>query len=185
MICVTSVPVYLCAAIYVTLANTIEELAPELSLIQAIGGALTTVSEGTSAAGINVALTGLALQVLTICVFCGLMADYMGRYVRSSRGERRPSLLFKQFFAFLSTAIVLITVRCIYRLVELHQGYRGKLVQDEGLFIAFEGALVLAAAYALALGHPGRIFGQAKPVDETAPSGSVKLHDMPLMGDRA
>jgi hypothetical protein len=45
----------------------------------------------------------------------------------------------KLFFAFMALAVVLTLVRCAYRLAELHEGYGGELVRDEGLFIGLEG----------------------------------------------
>ena len=42
-------------------------------------------------------------------------------------------------FVFLWAAIFLITIRCMYRVVELNQDHRGKLVRAEALFIALEG----------------------------------------------
>lgn len=156
--CVTTVPLYFCAAIYVTLARTIEELNANLSrvrpellywffipadfislVIQAVGGALSTSSKGTSVAGVNIALAGLSMQVVTICVFCGLMGDFILRYMRSIEVGAKFSPRLRIFFAFLGVAIGFITVRCIYRLVELNQGYSGKLVRDQPLYIVFEG----------------------------------------------
>jgi len=41
----------------------------------------------------------------------------------------------KLYFGFMVLAILLTLARCSYRLAELHEGYRGGLVRDEGLFI--------------------------------------------------
>jgi hypothetical protein len=43
------------------------------------------------------------------------------------------------FFGFMVTAVVITLARCAYRLAELHEGYEGEMVGDEGLFIALEG----------------------------------------------
>ena len=81
-------------------------------------------------------------------LFCAFFADYLVRYFRSGlwrdaasrraadgRAEKRLGL----FFGFMSTAVLLILVRCSYRLAELRDGYRGGLIRDEGLFIGMEG----------------------------------------------
>jgi phosphatidylglycerophosphate synthase len=89
------------------------------------------------------ALVGLSLQVVTMVAFCGFFADYLIRYFRSdiyrsglyTRMGKRPKL----FFSFLALAISLILARCAYRLAELHDGYRGRLIHDEPLFIGLEG----------------------------------------------
>lgn len=36
-------------------------------------------------------------------------------------------------------AMLLTVVRSVYRLVELHEGYSGELIREEGLFIGLEG----------------------------------------------
>jgi hypothetical protein len=43
------------------------------------------------------------------------------------------------FFGFMALAVLLIVVRCVYRLVELREGYTGDLIHDENLFIGLEG----------------------------------------------
>ncbi|RMZ85086.1 hypothetical protein DV738_g102, partial [Chaetothyriales sp. CBS 135597] len=148
---VTLAPVYFCAAIYITLAKTIEELAPRLSrippryfyyilipcdlislVVQGAGGVLSTSSSGRSQIGVNLALAGLAFQVFTIVVFCGFFIDFL---------QITPRI--KIFFGFLAFSVLLITIRCVFRLAELHQGYSGHLVRDEPLYIAFEGAIHL------------------------------------------
>jgi hypothetical protein len=95
---------------------------------------------------------GLSLQVFTIVVFCAFFVDYLVRYFRWSgvrfevggNGDgngggvvdgRRLNL----FFGFMVTAVVITLARCAYRLAELHEGYEGEMVKDEGLFIALEG----------------------------------------------
>ncbi|KAH6847318.1 RTA1 like protein-domain-containing protein [Chaetomium sp. MPI-CAGE-AT-0009] len=106
IICVTSGPVYYCAAIYITLGLAITALPPHLSrtriripphllytifipsdllslALQAAGGALSTSSAGSSALGVNLALAGLSLQVFTMLLFCGLFGDFLVRYFRA------------------------------------------------------------------------------------------------------
>jgi hypothetical protein len=107
-------------------------------IFQAVGGALATSSAGTSQIGTDMALVGLSLQVVVMVGFCCCFGDYLVRYFRSgSTGKfgRRCTL----FFAFMASAVVLILVRCAYRVAELKDGYRGDLIGDEALFIALEG----------------------------------------------
>ncbi|EAQ83263.1 hypothetical protein CHGG_09667 [Chaetomium globosum CBS 148.51] len=205
IICVTSGPVYYCAAIYVTLSNTITALTPTttptlsrlpptlfyyifipsdlLSLVfQAAGGALSTESAGSSTLGVNLALAGLSLQVFTIVLFCGFFGDFLVRYFRVRKGgyevggyevggyegvgdgmgTRPEGRRLKLFFGFMVLAVVLILVRCAYRLVELKEGYGGELVGNEALFIGLEGVLVLVAVYCLMIAHPGFVFKRGR-----------------------
>ena len=64
------------------------------------------------------------------------------RYTRGQRGEPKDKRLpapFKVFLAFLSLAIILILIRCAYRIDELSKGYAGPLIHNQGLFIGLEG----------------------------------------------
>jgi hypothetical protein len=157
--CITTTPVYYCAAIYVTLAATVEYFSPSLSrfkpkffywnfipcdlfslIIQAAGGGLKTQTKGQSLIDIDLALVGLSFQVFTICIFCGFFGDYLYRYFRPGQLEAHAlNLRLKIFLSFLALSILLITTRCVYRLAELHAGYSGNLIRDEGLYIGLEG----------------------------------------------
>jgi hypothetical protein len=111
-------------------------------VMQASGGALSVSSSGKSQIGVDLALAGLSFQVFTIVLFCCFFADYLIRYFRSPQGRTGTATLgvrLKLFFGFMILAVVLTIARCAYRLAELHEGYRGSLIRDEGLFIALEG----------------------------------------------
>lgn len=108
-------------------------------VLQAAGGALSTVSSGVSQVGVDLAMAGLVLQVVFIFTFCALFADYMIRYNRM-RSSRPLVIREKLFFFFLSLSILLILVRSIFRSYELSEGYRDTdLITNEGLFIGLEG----------------------------------------------
>ncbi|KAF7552550.1 hypothetical protein G7Z17_g4242 [Cylindrodendrum hubeiense] len=176
---VTSGPVFYTAAIYVTLAKTIQYLAPEVSRIkpnliwwifipadmvcltlQAAGGALSTVSEGSSQNGVDIAMAGLALQVIVLFVFCVLMTDYLIRYFRSKPTNALSSRM-RLFFGFLAAAVLMILGRCAYRCYELSEGYQDStVITDEGLFIGLEGVLIIIAVFCLCIGHPGFVFNE-------------------------
>lgn len=102
-------------------------------------------------------MAGLALQVIVLTAFIACFADYMVRYLRSSRAAAFDWRL-KTFFTGLSVSIVIILARCAYRVAELKDGYDGELIREEGPFIALEGAAILIAAAALCFGHPGLVF---------------------------
>jgi hypothetical protein len=110
--------------------------------VQTAGGILATISAGTSGTGVNLSLAGLAFQVATMAIFCGLFLDYMVRYFRLRGGAGIKRLRVRLFFGFMSSAILLVMGRCIYRLIELRGGYSGTLFRDEPLFIALEGVWV-------------------------------------------
>ncbi|KAF5665348.1 phospholipid-translocating ATPase [Fusarium heterosporum] len=174
---VTSGPVFYTAAIYVTLSKIIKYFAPEVSrfrpeliwwlfipadivclALQAAGGALSTISQGSSQTGIDVALAGLSLQVVILVIFCALLGDYLWRYFRSGTSSAVNNNI-RIFFGFVSIAVILILARCAFRCYELSKGYQDSdLITDEGLFIGLEGVLIVIAVFCLCVGHPGRVF---------------------------
>ena len=110
--------------------------------LQAVGGALSSTSSGSSNVAVDVSKAGLSFQVFTLVVFIALTVDYAIRYTRAKRVEERKAPLpvsFTVFVAFLSLAIILILIRCAYRIDELSDGYSGPLIHNQGLFVGLEG----------------------------------------------
>jgi hypothetical protein len=115
--------------------------------LQAAGGALSSVSSGLNDKGVELALAGLALQVITLVIFCGLYGDYLWRYFRSEKFKARAGtqrsfgLRLKLFYALQALAVVAILVRCAFRVHELKKGYKAsnEMLQREELFIGLEG----------------------------------------------
>lgn len=108
-------------------------------ILQAIGGAMSSTSNGSSNNGVNIALAGLSFQVATLVVFVALTVDYFIRSRKVWRSTRLP-LKFKVFLTFLTLATVLILIRCCYRVYELNEGYSrdSEALRDQTLFIALE-----------------------------------------------
>ncbi|KXJ89841.1 RTA1 like protein-domain-containing protein [Microdochium bolleyi] len=98
IICVTTAPVFFCAAIYITLSQTINFIDPSKSrfdprlfywvfipcdiislVLQAVGGALSSVARTESAVnrGVKISLAGLVFQVVTLVAFTLLFIDYL------------------------------------------------------------------------------------------------------------
>jgi hypothetical protein len=113
-------------------------------ILQAIGGAKSSTSNGSSSVGVNIALAGLSLQVATLFIFSLLILDYFVRS-RSVWSQAQLSTRFKIFCAGLATATILILIRCAYRIYELSEGYsqKSKALRDEPLFIGLESVYVL------------------------------------------
>ncbi|OAA50493.1 parasitic phase-specific protein PSP-1 [Metarhizium rileyi] len=193
IIFITTGPVFYTAAVYVTLSKTINHLAPRLSrfhpklfywvfipadlvclALQAAGGALSTQSNGSSDTGVNITMAGLVLQVVVIFIFTLAFADYMVRYTRDSGTEVLVPRV-RLFLSFLGLAVVLILGRSIYRAYELSKGYRNSdLITDEGLFIGLEGVLIVIAAFALCIGHPGLLFSPQSTDSQSSTASDVE-----------
>jgi len=55
-------------------------------------------------------------------------------------------------------ASLFIFIRCVYRVVELSDGFSGKLANDETTFLVLEGPMIMIAMLALTAFHPGIVF---------------------------
>ncbi|KAL7805439.1 RTA1 domain-containing protein [Trichoderma aethiopicum] len=189
IVLITVGPVFYTAGIYITLSKTINFLAPDISrikpelfywifipldivclILQAAGGAMSTISSGSSQTGVDIAMAGLALQVAGLFFFSLLFVDYVVRYARKKKSTPLGQRM-RIFFGFLGAAILLIFTRCIYRCYELSKGYvHSDLITDQGLFIGLEGVLIVIAVFCLSVGHPGFIFGRGEPKDVSVPT---------------
>lgn len=111
-------------------------------VFQAVGGALSTQSDGSSKVGVNLGLAGLSLQVVVIFVFIALSIQYAFRYRKDVKAGKASTDgfdgKFKHFMAFLSLAIIVIFIRCVFRIYELSNGYSGPALHDEAAFIGCE-----------------------------------------------
>lgn len=87
--------------------------------------------------GVDVSLAGLIFQVITLTVFCALFADYLILCERS-RNRKAFTKRLNFFLIALSFSTFLILLRCVYRIVELQDGYFSHWFRDESLLIALE-----------------------------------------------
>ncbi|KAK3067295.1 hypothetical protein LTR53_015919 [Teratosphaeriaceae sp. CCFEE 6253] len=180
IICITIAPVFMTAAIYVTLYKSVRALSPAsaafkpslyyqifipcdvVSLaLQAAGGALSTNSFGSNDTGVNIGLAGLSFQVVTLVIFILLAGQYALRYRRDAKKAdvvvQRLNGRWKLFLSMLSLATLLIFIRCAYRIYELSNGYSGAAIHNQGEFIGLESIMIIVAVSALNVGHPGRV----------------------------
>lgn len=110
-------------------------------ILQAVGGAFSCVGSNKNdiQVGVDISLAGLIFRVVTLVIFCILFADYLLTCKRSSIWNEIEKLV-KIFLAWLFCSILLISLRCVYRIVELHEGYFSEMFRDEPFFIALESA---------------------------------------------
>lgn len=189
IVLITIGPVFFCAAIYVMIYKMINYIDPTVArfnpryiywvfitsdivslILQAVGGAMSSTSNGSSSAGVNIALAGLSIQVATLVFFMAICIDYAirSRHTWSSSSAYAITLRFKVFVSFLTLATLTIFTRCCYRVYELSQGYSStsEALRDEPLFNALELSMVLIATYALIVAHPGPVFYERKGIEQ-------------------
>ena len=119
--------------------------------------------------GDHIMVAGLGFQVLTLLMFQLLCLDFLIKTLRRMRSmgdaaldpehaALRRNAKFRVFLVALGLATVCIFIRSVYRVAELSEGWTGALIQNQRLFIGFEGAMVIAAVAVLNAFHPGYCF---------------------------
>ncbi|XP_014556569.1 hypothetical protein COCVIDRAFT_99445 [Bipolaris victoriae FI3] len=156
-------------------------------VLQAVGGGMASVaihhSESTKK-GDNVMIAGLAFQVATMFVFILIATDFAWRTFRNRKqlpqttqreGEGRPQIStpFKAFVIALTLSTLCIFIRCVFRVAELSQGWRGKLATTQKYFVGLEGAVIVASVLLLNLCHPGYGFNATKRARDGQPSRKI------------
>ncbi|KAI1028853.1 hypothetical protein LB503_002597 [Fusarium chuoi] len=155
-------PIFVAAAIYVTLGYLIKAVGPQYSvikpklylwiflvvdvlalLIQAGGGGLASgaANKGKDTKpGANLMVAGIIFQLVSMTGFCILFAIFVLR-------TRGLELAKGQRFVIYATiiSVVFVYIRCIYRTVELLEGWDGKLMKTEGYFIGLDGVCIAVA----------------------------------------
>jgi hypothetical protein len=122
--------------------------------------------------GNNIMIAGLSFQVATLFMFillaldvsvCTILRRLGAQNALDPRHARlRNSKPFQGFLIALSLATLLIFTRCVFRVAELSDGWEGKLMKKQGLFIGLEGVVIVLAVYLLNLFHPGFCFKESR-----------------------
>ncbi|KAH7138385.1 parasitic phase-specific protein PSP-1 [Dendryphion nanum] len=189
IICITVAPVFYCAAVYVLLTQVILLLDKSISrfdprffywvfipadvtalVLQATGGALSSMGKTKNDVdvGVNISKAGLIFQVVVLTLFLILFVDYLLAY-RRKHGLNLPKRMHV-FLGFMFLAVFFILIRCVYRIVELKDGYFGPLFREQVEFMVLEAAIICIAVLCLNIGHPGRALPHLKkePADDIA-----------------
>lgn len=137
-------------------------------ILQAIGGGMAATAlqdDEDTAPGTHVMVAGLAVQVASMSLFMGLCLDFMLRVrkLRKTTGDiYNPDYvhipeakLYTPLFYAIGICTLLIYVRCIYRLIELAEGWSGYLILHEPYFLVLEALIVWLGTATLTVIHPG------------------------------
>ncbi|KAK1837047.1 putative sphingoid long-chain base transporter RSB1 [Podospora conica] len=144
-------------------------------VLQATGGALASTASHNNqptTTGDRIMIAGLSFQVLTLLLFILAAGDFALRVHRrrAALGDAaaldqsaaavatRRSRRFRGLLAALALATVCIFWRSVFRVAELSQGWDGPLMKRQGMFIGFEGVLILVACLGLNVFHPSFCF---------------------------
>jgi len=188
LITLTIGPVFIAAAIYLTLGRIvvvhgafISRIKPRtyttfflgcdiVSLVvQAVGGGIAASTPLDNPhmidVGTNILVAGLSIQVASLFAFSACSLEFLWR-VRKNPEMRNPefadlvsSKRFKMFLIALFGATACLFVRTVFRSVELSEGFSGKLANQEVEFMVLDGVMIILACLCLSIWHPGHGFG--------------------------
>ncbi|PBK91871.1 RTA1-like protein [Armillaria gallica] len=150
---------------YMILFSTCDVLS---LVVQAFGGGLASsaVSNGTDPEkGGHIMLIGVAFQLAVITLYSILGIEFFARYLIDTpirkgwdqkRGDLTPNL--KLMIAALGFSTTCLFIRAEYRVIELEDGWGGKIITTEVYFNVLDGSMITLAIYVVNIFHPGRIF---------------------------
>ena len=167
IICLTLAPAFFSAGIYFCLGEIVRNFAPGASRIKASGYAkifipcdvVSLVLQGAGGGiasvlsqqnknpkvGTNIMVAGLSFQVGSMALFMCLAGEYflrLRRWTKESGNIPVSRTRIVVFLIFFPLAIITIFIRCVYRVVELSEGWTGHLIEDQATFIGLEGTYV-------------------------------------------
>jgi hypothetical protein len=99
-------------------------------------------------AGRDLVFAGLGFLIFTFVLFVALAAEYFRRTWKSwhsvpfAATKLLDSLKFKLFVAGITVASLAITIRCIYRIIELDRRWSDQAVPRKDLFVGLESRYV-------------------------------------------
>lgn len=112
------------------------------------------------AVGENLVKAALIMQACLFMLFILLAIVFQRRASKSK--VLKPNIQTVLIVMYISCTI--ITVRCIYRIVEFFLGYTGYIYTHEPFFWVFEASIMFANTAMLNIWHPGRYFPQSNKV---------------------
>ncbi|KAJ7511374.1 RTA1 like protein-domain-containing protein [Mycena galericulata] len=160
-------------------------------IVQGIGGGMAAGAVNrrlNPAKGGNVMLGGIIFQLVTISVYVFCAAEFLLRYVynrplgvRSASSTTRATLTPRM--KFLLCALVFNTtclfIRAVYRVIELSDGWTGRIIHTQVYFNVLDGAMITLAMITLNIAHPGALLGLHSAVadvkDVESEDGEEKL----------
>ncbi|KAI0275365.1 RTA1 like protein-domain-containing protein [Gloeopeniophorella convolvens] len=127
-------------------------------------GSILSFTNNQSPLSSHLALGGIIIQLVAIVLFVALILEFNTRFAAnrpinsvSIQGETHgvADVPIKLVLIGISVSTFFIFVRCIFRTVELAEGWRGKLATTEWYFAVFDAAMIVIAMFAINVFHPG------------------------------
>ncbi|KAF7345740.1 RTA1-like protein [Mycena venus] len=141
-------------------------------VVQGLGGGIAASSQSLSAEklGSNIMLGGIIFQFIALCVYTACGVDFLRNYLASApvrpmiSSEERGTLdtRLKIMIGAIGFSTLVLFIRSIYRIVELADGWNGKVITTEVYFNVLDGGMVTLAIFTMNIVHPGLFLGSGE-----------------------
>lgn len=181
IICLILSPAFISAVNYVAFQNVMDSFGHQWSriprrwyvlgfvagdicslVVQAVGGALSAeaVTEDAANVGKAVMIAGVSIQVAVTAPFLALYLDYNTRRLRQwcqakIPKDERPYPKVEILNGVIGISTLFVLVRCLYRIVEMADGWKGYLAITEVYFDILDALMMTFAIGVFIPFHPG------------------------------
>ncbi|KAJ3488236.1 hypothetical protein NLI96_g2982 [Meripilus lineatus] len=151
-------------------------------IIQGAGGGIAATANDSAGSntGSKIMLGGILFQLISLIAFITLAAEYLWRYSQDRTVRRHRKTLestesqttltyrfewdtkIKLFICGLTFITTCILIRSIYRLIELADGWNGRIISTQVYFNVLDGGMILISMFALNVFHPGYFLDESQ-----------------------
>ncbi|KAF7332793.1 putative RTA1-like protein [Mycena kentingensis (nom. inval.)] len=158
-------------------------------IIQGIGGGIAAVAVNQlrdPERGGNIMLGGIVFQLATISAYALCAGEFLLRFLRnqplrpsapsSHTLASTPKTLTRRLQVLLAAMVFTTTcllIRAVYRVVELSDGWSGRVIHTQVYFNVLDGAMITLAMFTVNLAHPGFLL---RDVDLNQAQSNAKEH---------
>ncbi|CAH2450855.1 Putative integral membrane transporter or flippase [Komagataella phaffii CBS 7435] len=145
-------------------------------IIQAVGGGMAASAAANyenADTGTHIMVAGLAFQVASMTLFLYFWFDMCYSIYKVYRTSENPDdefndefkdirqrPMFNTFPVAITLSTLFVYVRCIYRVAELSEGWRGHLITEEIYFLILDSLMMCLAIVIMLIYFPGFVFGK-------------------------
>ncbi|KAJ6552974.1 RTA1 like protein-domain-containing protein [Mycena capillaripes] len=144
-------------------------------IVQGGGGGIAASSHKIKSQqlGGNIMLAGIVFQFIAICVYTACGVDFLRRFaanapVRPMISSAERGVLdgrLRLMIGAIGFSTLVLFIRSIYRIVELADGWTGRVITTEVYFNVLDGGMVVLAIFTMNIAHPGLLLGSEKQHD--------------------
>ncbi|KAF7362846.1 hypothetical protein MVEN_00634400 [Mycena venus] len=137
--------------------------------------------------GGHIMLLGIILQLITIAAYAVCASEFLWRFLKHrplakhtknmNASPPLPAPLTQRQKILISAMafnLLCLIIRAIYRVIELNDGFRGRIIQTQVYFNVLDGGMVTLAIFTLNFAHPGFLLYHA-PTPEEKRKSEVEL----------